>query len=285
MVSFESKKLYGLVLAEGFLYTLSNRDEVVRKIGSLLAPGGLAVISFNDRYGSLLEITKRMILWRACQLAKLDDVHSEASLELARRLFQEDFAKLNASRPFEVWWKDVLVSPFWASVYLWSYPELLPLVEDVDCEFYSSSPKWVSIDHFTWYKNVLDRKIRHQGILDNWSRIFPFFLTGLPPSNEGMEAATSEVVDSVAELMAQIAGYTTTLNSSVESMLYPSVLDGYFGKSKDSRLFHFNSEMKNLYEAVKCCQLDDLISAYHRTKYVRNLWGVPYHYICFSKSA
>lgn len=178
-----------------------------------------------------------------------------------------------------------MVNPFLTSVYLWSYPELLPLVEGMDCEFYSSSPRWVSIDHFTWYKNVPDRKTRHQGILDNWSRIFPFFLTGLPPSNEGMEAATSEVIDSVAELTAQISRYTTTLNSSIDSMLYPSALDEYLGRSKDSRLLHFNREMKSLYKTVISCQLDDLISAYHHTKYVRNLWGVPYHYICFSKSA
>jgi len=285
MESFESKKLYDVVLAEGFLYTLSNRDKMVRKIGTLLAPGGLAVISFNDRYGCLLEFARRMILWRACQLEAIEDIHSQASLDLARRMYGEDFARLKTSRPFEVWWKDTLVNPFFSSAHLWSCPELLPLVEDVDCEFYSSSPKWVLIDHFMWYKNVLDRKTRHQSILGNWSRVFPFFLTGVPSSNGGMAAATSEVIDSVAELIAQISGYTTAPNNSIESMLYPSVLDGYFGKSKDSRLFHFNSEMKNLYETVKCCQLDDLISAYHRTKYVRNLWGVPYHYICFSKSA
>ncbi len=285
MESFESKKLYDVVLAEGFLYTLSNRDKMVRKIGTLLAPRGLAVLSFNDRYGCLLELTRRMILWRACQLGEIDDVHSQASLDLARRMYGEDFARLKASRPFEVWWKDSLVNPFCASAYLWSYPELFPLVESIDCDFYSSSPKWVSIDHFMWYKNVLNRKNRHRSALDTWSRVFSFFLTGLPPLNEGIEAATSEVIDSVAELTAQISKYTTTLNSSIDSVLYPFVLDGYFGKSKDSRLFHFNSEMKNLYETVKCCQLDNLISAYHRTKYVRNLWGTPYHYICFSKLA
>lgn len=282
--SFESKTLYDIVLAEGFLGTLPNRDQMVQKISRFLGPGGLAVISFGDGYGCLLEMTKRMILWRACQLGKIDNVHSQDSLELARWLYEQDFARLNSSRPFEVWWKDTLVNPFVSSATRWSYPELLPLVESIGCEFYSSSPKWVSIDHFTWYKNVLDKKSRHQSILDNWSRIFPFFLTALPPSNEGMEAATSEVVDSVSELIAQVSRYTTTVNSSIDSVVYPSVLDEYLGKSKDSTLLHFNREMKSLYKtAISCDLVDDLISAYHRTKYVRNLWGAPYHYICFSK--
>ncbi len=281
--SFESKTLYDIVLAEGFLGTLPNRDQMVQKISTFLRPGGLAVISFGDRYGCLLEMTKRMILWRACQLGKIDNVYSQDSLELARWLYEQDFARLNSSRSFEVWWKDTLVNPFVSSATRWSYPELLPLVESIGCEFYSSSPKWASIDHFTWYKNVLDKKSRHQSILDNWSRIFPFFLTALPPSNEEIESATFEVVDSVSELMARISRYTTTLNSSIDSMLYPFVLDEYLGKSKDLRLLRFNQEMKSLYNAVKCCQLDDLISAYHSTKFVRNLWGAPYHYICFSK--
>jgi len=285
MESFEFKKLYDVVLAEGFLYMLPNRDQMVQEISRSMRSGGLAVISFGDRYGCLLEMTKRMILWRACQLGKIDDVHSQASLELARRLYGEDFAKLNASRPFEVWWKDALVNPFVRSATRWGYPELLALVERAGCEFYSSSPKWTSIDHFTWYKNVPDRKTRHQGILDNWSRIFPFFLTGLPPSSGRIEPATSEVIDSVAELTAQILRYTTTLNSSIDSVVYPSVLDECFDESKDFRLLHFNREMKSLYKTARSCQLDDLISAYHDTKYVRNLWGAPYHYICFSKLA
>ena len=281
--SFESKTQYDLVLAEGFLFTLPNRDEMVQKIGSLLAAGGLAVISFNDRYGSLLEMTRRMVLWRACQLAAVDDVNSQASLELARRLYGQDFKQLSASRPFQVWWKDTLVNPFFASAYLWSYPELLSLVEKAGCEFYSSSPKWCSMEHFAWYKNVLDVKSRHQRLLDDWAKVFPFFLTGLFPSNGGVEPATSEVVDSVSKVVAQISEYTTASNSSIDSVLYPSLLDEYFNRSKDSKLRRFNSEMRRLYEAVSSCQLEDLLSAYHRTKYVRNLWGAPYHYICFNK--
>ena len=282
--SFDSKRLYDIVLAEGFLFTLPNRDEMVYKISRLLVPGGLAVISFNDRYGILIELTKRLIVWRACQLAGID-VHSIDSLGLAKRLYWEDFAQLNASRPFEVWWKDMLVSPFVISPYLWSYSELLSLIEEVDCEFHSSSPKWSSIDHFTWYKNILDSQSRHQCLLDDWARFFPFFLTGLRPSNGEFERANPKVIASVSKLIAQISEYTTVPNSSVDAVLYPSQLDEYFNRCEDSRLRRFNSEMKRLYEAVRSCQLDDLISAYHGAQHVRTLWAAPYHYICFSKLA
>lgn len=280
---FEPTALYDVVLAEGFLFTLPNRDEMVQKIGSLLVPGGLAVISFNDRYGGLLEMTKRLILWRACQLAGVDDVQSEASLELAKRLYGQDYAKLSASRPFQAWWKDTMVNPLFTSAYLWSYQELLPLVDKAGCEFYSSSPKWSSTDHFAWYKNVFDRKSRYQRLIDDWNRVFPFFLTGLQPPNGGFEPATPEVVNSVSEVGGQISEYTTAPGSSIDLVSYPSLLDEYLGRSKDSRLRRFNSEMRKLYEAASSSLLEDLLSVYHRTKYVRNMWGAPYHYICFSK--
>jgi len=281
---FESETRYDLVVAEGFLYTLPNRDELIQKIGNLLTPGGLAVISFNDRYGIWIELTRRMLLWRACQLAKIDDIHSEGSLKLAKQLYGEDYAKLNASRPFDAWWKDTLVNPLLTSPYLWSYLELIPLIEKIDCGFYSSSPKWSSIEHFGWYKNVLGRKDRHQRLLDNWAGVFPRILTGLRIPDGAIGPATSETIDSVADLITQISEYTTTLDASIELVSYPPLLDEYLSQGKDPNLSRFNSEMKQLYAAAKSSQPDDLIAAYQRSESVRNLWGAPYHYICFSKA-
>ena len=280
---FKSRKKYDVVLAEGFLFTLPDRDEMVPKIGSLLAPGGLAVISFNDRYGGLLEMTKRLLLWRACQMAGIDDAHSAASLELARRLYGQDFGRLNASRPFQAWWKDTLVNPLYNSEYCWSYRELLSLVEKADCEFYSSSPRWTLTDRFTWYKNVPDRKERLQCLLDDWAGAFPYFLTGLPPSGAVDGPPAAEVVDAVSRLVAQISEFTSAAGRPIDIVSYPTALDNYFKRSQDSRLRRFNSEMKMLYQAASSHPLEDLITAYQGTKQVRNLWGVPYQYLCFSK--
>ena len=285
MQSFETETRYDVVVAEGFLFTLPNREELLQKICKLLAPGGRGIVSFNDRYGMLLESTKRMLLRRACQLTGIDDAHSEASLELAIRLFGQDYAQLNASRPFEAWWKDSLVSPFLGFAYLWSHPEILPLIETAGGEFHSCSPQWLFVDHFNWYKNLLDACNRHQEILDNWAATFPYFLTGLCPLGGGFEIATSEVVDSVSEFIARISEYTIASNSSITGLVYPLQLDKYLGESEDSRLVNFNSEMKALYQAVQSNRLQDVLLAYSESESLRRLWGAPYHYICFSKLA
>ncbi|MEG4166771.1 MULTISPECIES: methyltransferase domain-containing protein [unclassified Microcoleus] len=280
--SFESETRYDIVLAEGFLYTLPNRDSLLLKISKLLNPGGFAVVAFGDRCSLFLEMVRRMVLWRAYQLQGINDVHSDEALNLAKRFYGEDFAQLNASRPFEVWWKDTMVCPFLSSAYHWSYPEILSILERAGCEFYSSSPQWGSMNHFNWYKNVLDTQSRHSQLLKNWASVFPFFLTGLSPSDCEWQSAPCEVINSVVALVAKLADYT--IDSSVESIVYPDSLNEYLSESKDIRLQQLNLEMNNLYKAIKSARLEELLSAYHETKWVRELWGTPQHYICFTKS-
>ena len=97
------------------------------------------------------------------------------------------------------------------------------------------------------------------------------------------EPPAAEVVDAVSSLVAQISEYTTAAGRPIDTVSYPTALDDYLKQSQDSRLRRFNSEMKMLYQAASSHPLEDLITAYRGTKQVRNLWGVPYQYLCFSK--
>jgi SAM-dependent methyltransferase len=283
---YPSDQSFDLVLAEGFLNTLPNRDELLLKISSLVKPGGFGVISFVDRYGSLLEMTRRMILWRSCQLAGIDDLLSGRCLDLARRLYAEDFARLPASRAFETWWKDTLVNPFVAPNYLWSYPELLALHDRAGCQFHSSSPRWSLVDHFGWYKNCDTTATRHARVLDDFRRMLPFFLTGLPAAGRDHPAAASDgVLGAVAGLIAEAGEFALDLAAPIDRVAYCTVLDTYLRDGTGPRWRQFAGEMKGLFEAAHGPGLDSLVEAYARAECVRGLWGVPYHYLCFTRPA
>jgi protein-L-isoaspartate O-methyltransferase len=280
---FQSPTPYDLVLAEGFLFALPNRDAMVAKLAGLLARGGFGVISFNDRYGMLIEATKRLIWRRACDLAGVSDLGGEQSLEVARSLYGESYAKSNASRAFYTWWKDNLVSPFLTSPYLWSFPELLPIVEAAGCEFYASSPQWTSLDRFSWYKNVLDTQTRHAQLIElDWHDAFGYFLTGCP-SNEKSSRPTAEVVASVAHLMSAISEYTEN-GLFLAAVEYPQALNDFFSQSTDERYRQFNADMKQLYRCLATDALSTLISTYQGLECLPELWGAPYHYLCFKRS-
>lgn len=282
--NFESESHYDVVIAEGFLYTLSNRDEILKKTTSLLASGGLGIISFNDRYGGLIEFTKRLVLWHACRLIPID-VHGEGSLELAKSLFGKDFMKLNTSRPFSVWWKDTMVNPFIATEYLWSFLELFVLIEKTRCEFLSSSPRWSFSEHFNWYKNSINVAERHKELLNDWRRAFTYVLTGIKPKRLNVDPANDEVIDSVAGLVSSISAYTLDKAEpdTVEAIVYPDVLDDYLSGANDPILQSVNGEMKELFGAVKRTNANELIDAYLGCKVLRSLWGTAYHYMSFIK--
>jgi len=276
---FKSNKLYDIVIAEGFLFSLPDRNKMIKKISGFLKSNGLGIISFIDRYGSLLEFTKKIILTRICELSR-KKIESKASLEFAVKLFKQDFDKLNASRNFRMWWQELMCSPSEKYSNLWSYPELISILEKSKCGFYSCSPKWDISNNFLWYKNIPEKNIRHKKILDNWKQNFTFFLTGLPPNKED-KPASLKTINSVQKLLKNISEYIE--GSSLKQVSYPKELNNYLSKSFDARLVNFNSEMKKLYNTIKSSNLNNIISTYVNTKYVRNLWGSHYHYLCFEK--
>lgn len=281
---FKSNELYDLAIAEGFLYSLPNRDEMLQKISGFLKPNGLGIISFMDKYGSLLEFTKKLILTRICELSK-NDVESEASLEFATKLFKQDFDKLNVSRDFGVWWQELMCGPSEKYSCLWSYPELMSTLEKSNCEFYSCSPKWDVSNNFLWYKDIPEKNIKHKKILDNWKQNFVFFLTGLQPNNQE-KPALSKTIDSVSKLVEDISNYAEGKEGfSISSVNYPKELNDYLSKSSDSRIIDFNLELKKLYDILKSSDLDEIIFTYLNSKHIRDLWGSFYHYICFRKLA
>jgi SAM-dependent methyltransferase len=281
---FKSEARYDLAIAEGFLYTLPNRDEMLQKLADLLVPGGLGVVSYNDRYGGVIEFTKKLVLWRACQQAHVD-VYSDTSLALADSLFGEDFRSLKASRPFAAWWKDTLVNPFIAPGFLWSFREILPTLERAGCEVLSCSPQWSLSDCFAWYKDTRSSARRHEAMLLEWHRMFSFILTGVKPKCVDMEPASNELINSVARLVETISEYTSDTRNfdALEGIVYPSGLDDYLSLMDDPVLHAINNDAKMLFHAIQGTDVDELISTYKSARALRSAWGTAYHYISFVK--
>jgi SAM-dependent methyltransferase len=274
-------ELFDLVLAEGFLFTLANRDEMLGKLCGWVRPGGIGVVSFNDRIGMFLECTKRLALRRACQLAGIDDVGGEASLGLAQDLFGNAFGKLNASRSLRTWWKDNLVSPFITMPYLWSFPELLPLIEQAGCEFYASSPGFSSVDDFSWYKNVPTVVNRHLRLLEHVRNSFVYFLMGAP--QRYAVPAAQEVMDSVLSLQQAITVLTTCPTPRIDTIHFPAPLREYLAAHPDPEVKAFGTDLGRFFESMRLDSLPALLRACAEIPSMQTLWGASYFYVAFKK--
>ena len=281
--SFQSNDTYEIVLAEGFLFNLAKRDSGLSKICGLLSPGGIGIISFIDRHASLVHATRQLLLWRACYLSGIEDIGSPDSLNLAHELFNDDFSSIAASRPFEVWWKDALVSP-WTNNHLWSYQEIIPIIEQAGCEFHSSSPKWATVDAFDWYKNVHTPSERHQSLLRSWGASFPYFMTGMPQRRGVNPLPEHNMLQRLLTFIGEISDYTAPKVSSKPPPTYPEEVHSYFTRCKDPDTQEFSNDLKNIYRSAKTDSLPDLLATYHSCRIFRRCWGAHYHYVSFVKT-
>ena len=280
--SFQTHERFDLVVAEGFLSTLVDREAMLGKIVDLVQPGGFGVISFNDRCGGLLEMLKRATLFRAYARAGVADIQSDLALAVARSYFQEDFQKLNASRSFEAWWRDTLVDPVYTDAYLWSYPELLALLDAQGGEVHGTSPVWATWGHFGWYKQVPEPATVSRRFLEDWRRNLFYFLTGLRPATLDRPAPEPALEDA-ARLVGELSRVGNSLDPAAPSIREPGKLLGYLASDPHAQARAFAGELATMLAALGSGSSTDLLSAYRGCGLLRSLWGTAYHYLSFRK--
>jgi SAM-dependent methyltransferase len=277
---FHSEKTFDLVIAEGFLYTLPDREAMLQKLLGFIKPGSLGVISFNDRHGCLLEMLRRAVLKRSCQLCGIDDWSTERGLTIAQRLFQEDFQTLNASRPFDAWWRDTLINPFVTHDYLWDYQRVLAVLTSVGGNFWACSPKWISPQAFAWYKNVPSRQAVLEEVRQHWTEQFLYFLFGTASTGHArnVDKATIEESASVTNSWSKFS-----LTGDTKLIFQPSGLFQFLAKSEDVHLVQLAREMEQVVASLLQDSVDDLTNTYHSATLLRRTWGAPYHYLAFQR--
>jgi hypothetical protein len=282
---FTTRQTFDLVVAEGFLYTLPNKELLLKKIVGLVDPGKFGIISINDKYGGLLELLRRVILFQVCRLNNIEDIQSIDCLELAIELYADDFNKINSSRTFDAWWKDTLVNPFYTTNYLWSFPEVLTILQDEMCEFYSSSPVWSTHQHYNWYKNIISPEKKHELVIDDWSSNLAYFLTGLRPQDSRCRIADSSVLNAVVRLVSDFSEAGNSLSENPVVLEYPLALSHYLDTHPDTLIKLFGVELRSLMNALKNeSNPVSLIRSYTNSQILRSCWGTAYHYICFQRN-
>jgi SAM-dependent methyltransferase len=280
---FQSQSKYDVVLAEGFISGIAERERMLSLICRHIRDKGIGVISFDERYGSLLEVSRRAVFKRACELMNLAYTQSTETLTVAREIFNEEFYAINVSRPIDAWYKDVLLNPFVSWKYFWTYQEVIPIIESEGCEILSSSPRWGSLDNYTWYKNVQSPKERHEYFLKDWSNYLAFFITGIPTSTTPKYAEKTR--EELSNLIRDIYLYTASEQGLKNKIIYPEGLSDYLKSTGHEKIIAFDQEMKRFFHILNTAKTaSELISEYHSLKTVRSLWGFSSPYISFVKT-
>ena len=144
-----ANKQFDIVIAEGFLPGLHDRDPVVSALSKLTSKGGVLVVTCADDVSILFEVVRRIIATRLIIIQGA--VNFQDKVDLLSQAFASHLAKLQyASRPVNDWVTDVFINPA-------CYANLFSIEDCInefgnEFEIMASSPDMFT--DYSWYKNT-----------------------------------------------------------------------------------------------------------------------------------
>ena len=146
---FQSDRLYDIVIAEGFIPGLYDREKVINKISRLVKKGGVVVVTCVDDISFFFEITKRIIGHRLLNAFKVENFSQK--IALLSRAFSTHFKSLKyTSRPLKDWIADTYLNP---GIY-GKFFSIADCISEFDKDFIMLGSSPAMFTDCSWYKNI-----------------------------------------------------------------------------------------------------------------------------------
>ncbi|MHC4587619.1 MAG: class I SAM-dependent methyltransferase [Planctomycetota bacterium] len=266
---------YDIIVAEGFLYTLGHRGKILRRLFQSLANDGLLILSTLDAVGSFCESMKAVIAQLYCRKKKIEDIDEQ--VEAIRPFFQEDFEGIPHSRSFELWAKDGLLNPLMTNNPFYDFDEMVTDLSAYCLRFYSSWPSYKYADDLKWHKHAPDETQRLKQVVQSYHMRRPSFLLGQVLNQ--LDGAKFLLEYQNDDLIFQIKNILFAMKRQLHEGQAGSLLPA---AQQAKEKITWGQSKQILAEVV-----DNLTmlkpQVYRSSDTLRQHWGVPYHYIVFSK--
>ena len=241
-----------------------------------------------DGPGNFIEFTKRCWLEQASAVLGL--VSDGRRLELARRFFAPEFERINHSRAFESWAKDMVLNPLYRPRSFLGFPEILAAAPK-GVSLYSSWPNYLHSDDLLWHKNVRDEAAWRQAALDGYYARAPHFLHSVPRPEGGLPLFEPGQGRRVAAALSACYRRLDRLIRSRraeprEALAALGALRGSFPRGKQSGpALQVIDDALALFTAARSARGEAaLVRAWRGCGPLRRLWGTPGHYVVLHKT-
>ncbi|MBI5247316.1 MAG: methyltransferase domain-containing protein [Elusimicrobia bacterium] len=285
--TFRSKERYDVVFAEGFVHFLEDHAAAVKRLLSFAGDEGFVVLSDIDPAGTFIEFVKKCYLERAC--AALGLRAPEQRLEMARILFAPEFARINHSRGFDSWAKDMVLNPLYRPRYFLDLPTIIAAAPE-DVALYSSWPNYLDADDLIWHKNVRSEKSMRAAALNGYYARLPHFLHSVPHPEAGLPLFTPAQGRRAA---AALGACYKRLDRALERGAAPAaVLEALTGlrrslvPARNAKLaLRVVDDAAALFSSTRNAKTSAaFVSAWKGRTFLRRLWGTPGHYVVLHKT-
>jgi hypothetical protein len=135
VLTYVCERRFDMVVAEGFVYTISPKTAWLDAFRRALVPGGLVLVSYYERTASLFELMLRV------PFAALRRRDGCDRLAAAERLYRPKWDRIPHTRSFDSWVLDVLENPF---VRLHYFIDASELVVDAAASGFGLHSSWPS---------------------------------------------------------------------------------------------------------------------------------------------
>ncbi len=148
VLGFVPTRRYDVIIAEGFVYTVRPTRAWLDAFRRALVPGGVALVSYVERSGSLFELSLKV------PFATLRRQSDEDRVAVAQRLYRPKWDRIPHTRAFESWTMDVLDNPFVRLAYCLGAAELLCEADDAGFALHESWPSYRDGLESGWHKRI-----------------------------------------------------------------------------------------------------------------------------------
>ncbi len=139
---------FDIVIAEGFLHSIDNSEEIIKKLSLLVKGGGVIIITCMDVISMFVEQMKRLI----CHIMIKDIPDYETQVKICVNFFDGQMQNLKGmSRSVEDWVRDDMLNPAFNNQMIFSIEKAIECFGE-EFSFLGSSQKIFT--DYSWYKDI-----------------------------------------------------------------------------------------------------------------------------------
>jgi predicted O-methyltransferase YrrM len=198
---FDTTERYDLVICENWLGDADHERQLLHKLGSFVADGGLLVITAVSPVGVLPNVLRRAL---ANRLTSSDEPFSERTATLCAAFGPHLRSVQAMTRPATDWVQDNMLNPAYFGVLL-----TVPMaVAELDGQFelLGSSPRFAT--DWRWFKGLCgaERAFNAHYLSEYWAGLHNFldYRTVLPPRHAGLN---TELESSALKVARAVQGW------------------------------------------------------------------------------
>jgi len=275
----DAKTENDFVIAEGFIYTVQPTTLWVDVIKRLLRPGGHAVISYCEAFGSWVELLTKMVH------AQVKRLTGRGAADAATAAFGARWDTIPHMRSFESWVVDVLENPFVRLRYFLEPAALCGAMEAAGLVLHASWPAYRNELDVYWHKRTLpdEERVRSRREFLARSRLSHMFGTALFLDSAVHEPALRAAVETTDALIDDFtqAG-AERLRDALRAMRH--ILAGaivYAAPGGITRAVAAVDSFDVLLDRLAAGDAAGTLNHCRTNEAFLTTWGQPYHFAAF----